>query len=217
MNAPIFPILPQTVVRLSLEPTTPEEPVLPLTVEAYHALLKAGIIQDGDPIELLEGFLVPKMTKGPRHERARRVLRRLLEQIISDDFFVDEQGAFTTTTSEPEPDVFVVRGIVEDYANRHASPEELPLIAEIAHASVSRDRNWKKRIYASAGIANYWLVNLVDECIEVSMQPSGPVKKPAYKETTIYRAGDDVPVVIDGKEVGRISAAQVLGNPQQQD
>jgi hypothetical protein len=216
MNAPTFPLLEEADQRLPFEPVMPEEPVLPLTVEAYHALLKAGILQDGDPIELLEGFLVPKMGKGPRHERARRILRRLLEKIVPDEFFVDEQGAFTASTSEPEPDVFVIRGTVDDFADRHAGPDELPLVAEISHASLRRDRNWKKRIYARAGIACYWLVNLVEDRIEVSTQPSGPSKKPAYKKTDIYGVDDEVPVVIDGKEIGRISAAKILGGPKSQ-
>src|SRR5438045_2309502 len=99
MNASDLDLLEEANERVPLVPVMPEEPVLPLSVEGYHALLKAGIIQDGDPVELLEGFLVPKTTKGPRHERARRLLRRLLEKMISDEFFVDEQGAFTTATS----------------------------------------------------------------------------------------------------------------------
>src|SRR5690349_5693293 len=116
MNAPTLPLgrspRPKAVM--------PEEPVLPLSVEAYHALLEAGILKDGDPIELLEGFMVFKMPKGKRHEFARRKLRRLLERLISAEFFVDEQGVVTTTDSEPEPDVFVVRGDIDDYLHDHA-------------------------------------------------------------------------------------------------
>jgi putative restriction endonuclease len=214
MNAPDLELLEEATERLPLVPVMPEEPVLRLSVEGYHALLKAGIIQDGDPVELLEGFLVQKMGRGPRHERARRILRRLLEKMISDDFFVDEQGAFTTATSEPEPDVFVIRGAIDDYLHRHAAPNELALVAEIADSSVHRDRRWKKRIYAAAGISCYWLVNLVDDCIEVSKEPSGPKKTPAYGHTDVYGPGDEIPVYIDNKEVGRISAADVLGTPK---
>jgi Uma2 family endonuclease len=214
MNAPTFPVVQEADQRLPLVPTMPEEPVLPLTVEAYHALLQAGILQSGDPVELLEGFLVLKMTRGPRHEAARRRLRRLLEKLISDQFFIDEQGAFTTTGSEPEPDVYVIRGDIDDYADRHAAPDELPLVVEIVDSSLHRDRTWKKRIYARAGIGCYWLVNLVDDCIEVSTQPSGPTKKPVYAQTAIDRAGDDIPVAIDGKEIGRIPVAGILGEPK---
>src|SRR5437588_716582 len=107
MNAPSLPILQEANQRLPLEPAMPEEPVLPLTVEAYHALLKAGILESGDPIELLEGFMVPKMGRGSRHELVRRRLVRRFLAIVPPDFFVDSQGAATLLTSEPEPDVFV--------------------------------------------------------------------------------------------------------------
>src|SRR5688572_5978607 len=136
MNAPLFPQLPTPLWQQT--PTMPDEPVLPLTVDAYHALLKAGVLESGDPVELLEGFLVRKMGKGPRHERARRQLRRLLEKLISAEFFVDEQGAFTTGDSEPEPDVFVIRGTLDDYTDRHAGPAETVLVVEIADSSVRR-------------------------------------------------------------------------------
>jgi Uma2 family endonuclease len=197
---------PADMVPLSL----PEEPVVRLSVEGYHALLKAGVLQSGDPIELLEGFMVPKMTRGPRHESVRRRLRRMLEQMISAEFFVDEQGAFTSTDSEPEPDVYVIRGDIDDYATRHARPDELPLVIEIADTSLHRDRNWKKRIYARAGIACYWVVNLVDGCVEVFAKPSGDVSSPDYSNPQAYGPGDEVPVVIDGQEIGRISVTQLL-------
>src|SRR5437763_837785 len=119
MNAPSLPILQEATQRLPLEPAMPEEPVLPLTVEAYHALLKAGIFQSGDPVELLEGFLVQKMVRGPRHEAVRRRLRRMLEKLVSSQFLVDEQAPFTATTSEPEPDVFIIRGAIDDFTERH--------------------------------------------------------------------------------------------------
>jgi hypothetical protein len=214
MNAPSLSVLHEAGERLPMIAAMPEEPVLPLSVDAYHALLKAGILPDADSIELLEGFMVPKMGKGPRHERARRVLRRLLERMISQEFFVDEQGAFAATTSEPEPDVLVIRGALDDFADRHASPDELALVAEISDSSVRRDRSWKKRIYARAGIACYWVVNLVTDCVEVFSRPSGDTKKPTYAETAIYHRGDDIPVVIAGKKVGRIAVADILGKPK---
>jgi Uma2 family endonuclease len=212
MNAPLLPPLPTPLWQQT--PLLPDEPVLPLTVDAYHALLKAGVIEDGDPVELLEGFLVKKMGKGPRHERARRQLRRLLEKLISAEFFVDEQGAFTTGDSEPEPDVFVIRGTVDDYADRHAGPTETVLVVEIADSSVRRDRNLKKRVYGRAGVAQYWVVNLVGDSIEVYSQPSGPTQAPGYAQAATYRVGDEIPVLIDGKEIGKIAATDILGQPR---
>ena len=212
MNAPLMPPIPTPLWQQT--PALPDEPVLPLSVDAYHALLKAGILESGDPVELLEGFLVRKMTKGPRHERARRQLRRLLEKLISEEFFVDEQGAFTTSDSEPEPDVFVIRGTLDDFADRHAGPAEIALVAEIAHSSLHRDRIRKKRAYARAGIPVYWVVNLVDDSVEVHTGPSGPGQNPTFAHTGVYLPGDEIPVVIDGKECGRIAVDKLLAGPK---
>jgi hypothetical protein len=214
MNAPLIPTLPKPLWQQ--DPAVPDEPVLPLTVEAYHALRQAGALADGDPIELLEGFLVRKMTKGPRHEWARRQLRRLLERLISAEYFVDEQGAFTTNDSEPEPDVFIIRGTLDDFVERHAAPNEVALVAEVAHSSMFRDRVRKKRVYARAAIPVYWIVNLADDCVEVHSLPTGPTSQPAYSQTTVYRSGEQIPVVIDDKQCGQIAVDSLLRGPQGQ-
>jgi hypothetical protein len=212
MNAPTFPQV--DLLRAIPDAVMPEEPVLPLSVEGYHALLQAGILQSGDPIELLEGFMVRKMTKGSRHERTRRQLRRHLEKLIQPGYFVDEQGAMTTTTSESEPDVFVIRGDIDDFSDRHAGPDEVALVAEVAESSLHRDRHLKQRVYARAGIATYWVVNLVNDCVEVMTQPSGNVPLPSFGQTAVYRAGDELPVVIAGQQVGTISVAELLAPPK---
>lgn len=213
MNAPTLPALTETGDGSPLVTVMPEEPVLPLAVEAYHALLKSGVLESSSSVEFLDGFLVPKMVKGPRHERTRRLLRRLLEKMISPEYFVDEQAAFTTTTSEPEPDVVVVRGSIDDFFDRHPTPEELALVVEIADTSLRRDRGWKKRVYARAGLASYWVVNLASDCVEAFSKPSGNSKKAGYAETAVYQRGDSVPVIIAGQAVGQIAVAELLGKP----
>lgn len=209
MNAPLIP--PEFEIPAHPPAAMPEEPVVPLTVEGYHALIKAGYFLDGDPYELLEGFVVPKMTKGAKHESARRRLRRLLEKLISAEYFVDEQGAMTTSDSEPEPDVFVIRGGRDDFADRHAWPEEVALVAEIADSTLTRDRGTKCRIYARAKMPVYWIVNVRDRTVEVFTDPSGPAARPKYRSEQEFRDGDEVPVAIDGKEMGRIAVTAILG------
>lgn len=96
MNAPSLPPLePQTQLTTAL----PDEPVVPLSVEGYHVLLQAGILQDGDPIELLEGFMVLKMPRGPRHEFARRRLLRLQSRMS----LSSAATKMTTWTTTPAP------------------------------------------------------------------------------------------------------------------
>jgi hypothetical protein len=214
MNAPLFANLAEaqgTPKRLSLEPVMPEEPVLPLSVEMYHALVASGHLQSGDPIELLEGFLALKMGRGPRHELVRRRLFRRLMALVPAGFFVDSQGAATLIDSEPEPDVFIIRGTEEDYADRHAGPADAVVVIEVSDSSVHRDRNWKKRIYARSGVACYWVVNVVDDYVEVFTEPSGNVKKPTYGKPAVYNLGDAVPLLIDGKEIAQLLVAEILG------
>lgn len=197
---------------LSQAPGQPDEPVFPLTLEGYHALVQAGVYTEDDPVEFLEGWLVPKMPRKPSHSSATRILRELIRQLLGPGYFVDSQDAVTTTDSEPEPDVYVVRGKMADYTTRHPTHSETPLVAEVADTTLSRDRGMKLRIYARAGILVYWIVNLVDGTVEVRWQPTGPAKSPKYGQLATYRPGDQIPVVIDGHQIGLIPVADVLGH-----
>ena len=195
-------IPPLAADRLALPP----EPVLPLTVDQYHAMLRSGSLESGAPIELLEGWLVTKMTKSPRHRAATRKARIALEQVVPNHWSVDMQEAITIQDSEPEPDVSVVRGDTAKLLDRHPGPEEVGLLVEVADTSLDRDRGWKKRIYAAARIPAYWIVNLVDDCVEVFGKPSGA----DYTQRQVFRAGEEVPVVLDGNEIARIAVNDLL-------
>jgi Uma2 family endonuclease len=196
---------------LSQAPSQPDEPVFPLTLEGYHALVDAGVYTEDDPVEFLEGWLVPKMPRKPSHSSATRILRELIRQLLPAEYFADSQDAVTTTDSEPEPDVYVVRGRMSDFTARHPTHAQTPLVAEVADTTLARDRGMKLRIYARAGIPVYWIVNLVDGCVEVRWQPSGPSKSPKYAELATYHPGDEIPVVIEGKQIGLIPVAAILG------
>jgi Uma2 family endonuclease len=198
---PTVPPLPSAV---------PDEPIYRLSVEQYHRMIESGIIDEDDPVELLEGWLVQKMGKNPPHSFSTRQLRRALERVTPAGWYVDSQEPVTGDNSEPEPDARVVRGDPRDYLQRHPGPAETPLVAEVADSSLGRDRGVKKRIYARAGILVYWIVNLVDKQIEVYTDPTGPAEKPEYRQRQDYQPGDEVPVVIDGREVGRLAVSEVL-------
>lgn len=188
----------------------PPEPVLPLTVGQYHAMIRAGELDSGSPIELLEGWLVTKMIKNPPHRVAVRKCRIALESVLPAGWSLDIQEPITTADSEPEPDISVVRGDTAELLDRHPGPAEIGLLVEVAEASLDRDRTWKKRIYAAAGISVYWIVNLVDRQIEVFTRPSGPSDRPDYATRQVFLPGDQVPVVLDGNELGRIAVQDVL-------
>lgn len=202
----VVTLQPPAACRFALPP----EPVLPLTVPQFHSMLDAGTLESGVPIELLEGWLVTKTIKNPPHSASTSKTRRHLSKLIPDGWSVDAQEPVTTADSEPEPDVSVIRGLREDYIQRHPGPDEVGLLVEVSEASLDRDRGWKKRIYAAAGIPAYWIVNLVNRQIEVFTGPSGPGDRPDYKTREVFRGGDEVPVVLDGREVGRIAVHDLL-------
>ena len=188
----------------------PPEPVLPLTVEQYHDLIRSGALISGDPIELLEGWLVNKMIKNPPHRVAVRKCRMALESLLPAQWSLDIQEPITTADSEPEPDISVIRGDTTALLDRHPGPDEVGLLVEVADTSLQRDRGWKKRIYAAAGIPAYWIVNLVERQVEVLTGPSGPGDGPDFGTREVFLPGDQVPVVLDGKEVGRIAVDDLL-------
>src|SRR5262245_39077842 len=161
MTAVLTPVA--AAPRLSLPPApVPDDPVWRMSVEQYHAMIHAGILTEEDPVELLEGLLIAKMSKNPAHSTAKRLLLQALLRTLPPGWFVDEQEPITTPDSEPEPDLAVTRGTPRDYQDRHPGPQDVALVIEIADATLKRDRGRKKRLYARAFIREYWIVNLID-------------------------------------------------------
>ena len=181
-----------------------------LSVADYHAMIRAGIFAADDRVELLEGWLVPKMSKSPRHSYARGMLGDLLRTVIGSGWFVDAYGPVTTDDSEPEPDLAVVRGEYADYLASHPGTADAGLLVEVADSTLSHDRGMKRRIYARAGFPVYWIVNLVDEIIEVYTLPSGPTEAPDYAQRQDFGLTESVPVLLNGVEVGKIAVREVL-------
>ncbi|MGO8903097.1 MAG: Uma2 family endonuclease [Isosphaeraceae bacterium] len=101
----------------------------------------------------------------------------------------------------------MARGSRKDYKGRHPGPHEIGLIVEVADSSLPTDRGEKLAAYARGGVPRYWIVNLVDGVIETY---SSPVAAGGYEDLRVYHPGDEVPVMIDGQEVGRIAAGEIL-------
>ncbi len=182
-----------------------------LTVEQYHKMISTGIIPEGEPIELIEGYLVEKMSRGTPHDEVMDFLDLALAALVGAGWFVRSQRAITLADSEPEPDYAIVRGPRVRNRGHHPFGTEVSLVIEVSDSSLGLDRNHKARIYARAGIPVYWVVNVVDKQIEVFTQPSGSVEAPAYAQQGVFAVGTSVPVVLDGTTVGSIAVSDVMG------
>jgi len=191
-------------------PAVPSDLIWRFSVREYHDMIRTGILTEGDPVELLDGWLVTKMMKNPPHSAATDLVRYALEQIVPKGWYVRSQDAITLATSEPEPDVVVVRGDPRAYVDRHPGPEDVALVVEVADASLQRDRTFKKRLYAQAGIPVYWIVNLIERRVEVYTDPSGASDQPDYRQHRTFGNSEELPLLVDRREVGRIAASAML-------
>jgi Uma2 family endonuclease len=201
--------LEKAVSTVELPKSIPFQPVR-LSVERYHALTKAGAFCEHDAVELLDGVVVEKMSKNPAHRLATRKCELLLSQLCPESWHVQNQEPITLQTSEPEPDIAVVRGKMEDYASRHPSLDEIALVVEVADTSLVTDR-YKAEISARAEIPVYWLVNLVDRRIEVMTEPRVVGDLASYGCCKIVDLGDRLEFMVNGMLVGTLAVNDLLG------
>ncbi len=136
-----------------LEQPSLRDQVIPLSLEAYHALGEMGFIEEKS--ELIHGFILAKMPKSPRH---RTICQRLIDALRAAaglELSVWQEQPITCRDSEPEPDVAVVRGTLAEFASRH--PTTAALVIEVSMSTLERDLE-KASIYAGAGVEEYWII-----------------------------------------------------------
>lgn len=197
-------------VETTLAPAIPPWPVYRFTVAEYERLAEIGVLTEDDNLELLEGWLVPKMTKNPLHDSRVDWLDEMLSDLLPRGWYCRIQNVLATSDSYPEPDVAVVKGRSLDYESRHPAASDCVLVIEVADSSIYQDRR-KAAIYARAGVAEFWLVNLVDWQLERMTQP---LPDGRYQQTDILKVNDAVSLVVGGDEVGRIALGELLTPPK---
>lgn len=178
-----------------------------MTVEEYERLAAAGILKD-PRVELIDGYLVRKVTKKPDHVLAVEGVRDALLALNLRGWRVLVQDPVRIPDfDEPEPDIAVARGSRRDYQGRHPGPADLALVVEVADSSLSIDRGPKLAAYAHGGIPCYWVVNLVEGHVEVFTRPDPSGR---YLERRLFRAEETIPLSLDGRDAGQIAVGEIL-------
>jgi Uma2 family endonuclease len=158
----------------------------------YERLIDLGVFGPGDRLELLGGQLIVAEPQGAEHYTAIFRATHALEGAFGPGFLIRPQGPVALDDeSEPEPDLAVVSGDVGDY--RLAHPARPVLAVEVAVSSLAFDRTHKASLYARAGVADYWIVNLVDRVVEVHRQPAPDAGAPygwTFSSVTVLSEGD---------------------------
>ena len=147
-----------------------------LTSSEYYGMMENGIIREGERVELISGQVFTMAAKGTRHTLCTRNLFKQLLVSIGDRADVQSQDPITLpNNSEPEPDIVIARLREDNYANSHPSPTDIILAIEVADSSIKFDREVKAPLYAAAGINEYWIINLIDDRLEIYRQPEGNI------------------------------------------
>jgi Uma2 family endonuclease len=163
------------------------EKLRPLRRVEYDRLVELGVFED-ERVELLHGVLVAMSPQGTRHSGTIQRLNMILVPAVVGRADVRVQSPFAASEdSEPEPDLAIVPP--GDCFREH--PQSALLVIEVADESLRKDRKVKARLYASCGIPEYWVVNLVDLVVEVHTHPA----RGQYRTLTPHRHGDEIRLV----------------------
>lgn len=156
-----------------------------LSVEKYERMIRAGIFTENDRVELIRGELLDKTPIGEAHVEVVNRLTRKFAKLLDEAITVSVQNPLLLPDSEPEPDLAL-------YTLRtpgKARASDVHLVIEVADSSLDFDRTVKLGIYAEAGIPEYWIVNVLDDEIEIYRQPK---LDRSYASMSVCRRGDVV-------------------------
>ena len=145
-----------------------------VTVDDYHRMADAGLLTEDSRVELIDGEIVTKMTIGPRHNACVDRLTRAFVIGAGERAIVRVQGSIGLSfLTEPEPDLVLLRPQADFYAKKLPTPADVLLIVEVADVSLAFDRDRKRPLYAAAGVAEFWLVDLTTDAVFCHRDPAG--------------------------------------------
>jgi Uma2 family endonuclease len=157
-----------------------------LTVDDYYRMAEAGVLSPDDRTELIEGEIIDMAPIGSVHADVVMLLTERLISAVGDSAKVRAQlPVRLSSRSEPQPDLAVVRAKPAGYRRAHPSAADALLVIEISDTTLTYDLNVKARLYATHGIAEYWVVDLVGNRLWRHRQPSGT----QYAERSEIQAG----------------------------
>lgn len=185
-----------------------------ISIDTYNRMAEFGLIAPSDRVELLDGLLVRKMTKGPRHVTATHRAFKILLSRLPEGWHPRVEAPVELPQgpdgeSSPEPDLVVVRGNDDLYRLRHPGPGDVVLVIQVADSSLLIDRKGLRR-YGWAGVPMVWIINLRNETIEVYTGPSGPADDPGFAQKVTRGLNQVVEIPLDSQTLGGLRVADFL-------
>lgn len=176
------------------------------TADEFQRMGEVGIFRQGARLELIEGEIIEISPIGSLHAACVKFLSGLLHRLFGDTYIVGVQDPIRLNDfSEPQPDVTLLRWRDDYYREAHPTPADVLLVIEVADTTVVADREVKVPLYAHAGIAETWLVNITEKLVEIYSNPAGGV----YQRAEVFGRGEEARShTVEGLAV---SAGELLG------
>ena len=141
------------------------------SVEDYHSMIKSGILDDR-AVELLEGEIVEMSPESPLHTVYGEGLANYLRTCLSAQAWIREARPITLLSSEPEPDIAIVKLPWFQYREHHPYPEDIYWLVEISDSTLHKDLTEKQKIYAQARILEYWVLDVKAKKVIIFREPN---------------------------------------------
>jgi Uma2 family endonuclease len=159
------------------------------SVKEYYRMLETGVLRPDARVELLDGQIIDISPIGPFQGSVTKHLneiftaasRRRWITTVQDPVRLDEH-------SEPQPDLMLLKRVADFYRQQHPQPEDVHLLIEVSDTTLEADHEDKIPAYGRAGVAEAWIVNLVEEVVEVYREPTFT----GYASITKFRVGDEI-------------------------
>jgi len=160
------------------------------TLDEYHRMGEAGILDEDERVELIDGEIVPMTPIGPPHASVVARINAALSARLGRRAVVWTQNPVTLRRqrSEFQPDLALLRRRRDFYRAGHPGPEDALLVVEVMDSSAARDRRVKLPIYARGGVREVWLVDLKTATLEVHRRPEAS----AYRICRVLGRDDSV-------------------------
>ena len=185
------------------------------TAEQVMKMIATGIIADDEDVELWDGILY-KMTKGELHNQIVMLTADAMRAVTPRGRVSRPRGEeqLGWAYSLPEPDVTVVRGKLGVLTPRPPDLERVALVVEVDHHTAHADGSVKYSRYAERRIPVYWLIKAKQQIVLVFDTPQGAGAEAHYARRQRYSGDAEIPIVLDGREVGRMAAAELFPVPE---
>lgn len=153
--------------------TVEDLPRLKWSIDEYHKLIELGLLAD-KKVELLNGEIIEMVPEGENHAEQGEDGHQYLINLLGTRARVRRANPITLPSgSEPESDIAICQPLGREYCQHHPYPENVFWLIEYSDSTLKKDLEIKSKIYAEAGIQEYWIVNIQTNELIILREPEG--------------------------------------------